>query len=296
MNWFIFALIAPIFWALVNVIDKFLVSKIFSKWYFFGLWMGIIAIPISVAIFLFFNPLLIFPYSVISLFSGLMWGVFYFIYGKVLVDEEVSRATSLTFIAPLIVSILAGIFLKEVFTIPKYIGIILLVASGLLISHKKEKGRIFFIQSLKLILVMILIMSTTQVMDKFVSGKIGYWGLYFWNSIGIFLATAPFFIAKKIRTAFVNSLKQTWRKSLLNLGVAEVFAIIASLSYYIAVFLGPVSMVSALGSLQPSFVFVYIIFLSIFIPKFLKEEVNRYSILMKSVAIVFVILGTWLLV
>lgn len=296
MNWFIFALIAPVFYGLTNVIDKFLVVKVFRKNYFFALWMGIVSTPVLAFIFLFLKPLFIFPYTIIGFLVGALWTVFYFIYGKVLSNEEVSRTMSIIFIYPIFVSILAGIFLNEVFGISKYIGIFLLATSGLLICYEKKGKRISLMVSLKFIMILIFIWSITQVMDKFVVDNIGYWSLYFWTAFGVSSTSLPFFFIKKIRTNFVNSLKETWRKTLSTMIIVESFAIIATVSYYNAISLGPVSMVSAIGSIQPFLIFVYTIFLSIFMPKILKEELSSYNILTKSLAVVFVLVGTWLLI
>jgi len=295
MNWLIFALMAPIFWAATNVIDKFLMDKILKKIYFFPMWIGIFAIPTFAFVFLLLKPTFVFPYSIISIFIGFLYTLSYFVYAKILSNEEVSRAMSLAFIYPMFVIILAGIFLKEIFTIEKYIGIFLLIISGLLVSYKKEGKGIGVIKSLKLIIILILFWSSIQVIEKFIVGKIGNWPIYFWINVGIFLSVIPTFIIKTTRTNFVNSFKKTGRRGVSALVIAQCFAVCSSASYYIAISLGPVSMVSAVGSLQPFFVLVYSVFLTIFVPKFLKEDLNKYNILMKSVAILFILIGTWLL-
>jgi len=296
MNWFIFALIAPIFWALSNIMDKFLITKIFDKFYFFLVWIGIFAMPICTVIFVLLKPTFVFPYSVIALSIGLLWGLYYLIYAKTLLNEEVSRTISLVFIHPIIVTILAGIFLKEIFSTSKYIGIVLLVTSGILLSYRKKGRRINLIGSLKLISILILMWSCLQVAEKITVEQIGYWSLYFWATLGVFLAATPFLLSKKTKISFIKSIKKIGRKGLPFLVTGEIFATLGSISFYVAISLGPVSLISAIGSLQPFFVFIYIIFLSIFIPKFLKEEINKYNILMKSIAIALVLVGTWLLI
>jgi uncharacterized membrane protein len=258
--------------------------------------MGIFSIVLCAVLFVFFKPILVFPYSGIALFGGFLWGLYYFIYSKILLKEEVSRVICLVSISPIIVTLLAGIFLKEIFDVTKYIGIVLLVISGLLLSHKKKGGRIRIIDSLKFVLILILLFSFSQIIDKFVIGEIGYWPLYFWTCFGVFLTTIPVLLINKVRTSFVNSLKKMRKKDLSIWFIAELFGIFGSIAYYLAVFLGQISLVSAIGSLQPFFIFIITIFLSIFFPKILKEELNRYNILMKSIAIVAVFIGTWLLV
>jgi drug/metabolite transporter (DMT)-like permease len=296
MNWLIFALMAPIFWGITNVIDKFLMTKFLNKAYFLPMWIGIFGLPTSAFVFLFFKPIFIYPYSIIAIFLGFVYSLSYLVYAKILINEEVSRAISLTFLYPILVTIMAGIFLKEVFGFQRYVGIFLLVISGLLVSYKKEGKKISIIKSLKLIILLIIIWSCIQVTEKFVVDKIGNWSIYFWINVGLFLSILPIILIKTITKNFVNSFKKIGKRGLSTLVVAQCVSVCSSVSYYIAISLGPVSMVSAIGSLQPFFVLIYSVLLTIFVPKFLKENLNKYNIFMKSIAIIFVLVGTWLLV
>jgi drug/metabolite transporter (DMT)-like permease len=295
MNWLIFALMAPIFWAATNVIDKFLMDKILKKIYFLPMWIGIFSIPTFAFVFLFFRPTFDFPYSIISIFIGVLYTLSYFVYAKVLMDEEVSRSISLAFVYPMIVVILAIIFLREVFSVEKYLGIFLLIISGLLVSYKKEGKKLVLIKSLKLIIMLILFWSSVQIVEKFVVGKVGNWSIYFWINVGVSLSIVPALLMKKIRAGFVNSFKETGRRGISAILMAQFFAVCSSASYYTAISLGPVSVVSSIGSLQPFFVLIYSVLLTVFVPKFLKEDLNKYNIFMKTTAVVFVLIGGWLL-
>jgi hypothetical protein len=55
-----------------------------------------------------------------------------------------------------------------------------------------------------------------------------------------------------------------------------------------------VSLVSALAGLQSFFVFVYVIFSSLFVPQHLEEDLSRGVIVLKISAIALIIAGTWL--
>ncbi|MFC1486653.1 hypothetical protein ACFLRN_03045, partial [Thermoproteota archaeon] len=54
-----------------------------------------------------------------------------------------------------------------------------------------------------------------------------------------------------------------------------------------------VSLVSALAGLQHFFVFVYVLLLSLFVPRILKEELSKNVVLLKIIAIALMIVGTW---
>jgi len=295
MNWLVFAFISPVLWGVTNVIDKFLMTKILNKAYFLPIWIGIFGLPTFSFVFAFFNPVFAYPYSIIAIFLGFAYTLSYFVYAKILTKEEVSRTVSLISLYPMVVTILADIFLKEVFGLQRYVGIFLLVLSGLLVSYKKEGKKMGVIKSLKLIILLIIIWSSIQVTEKFVVDKIGNWSIYFWINVGLFMSVLPAFFFKTIRKDFSRLVKNSGRKGLSALAVAQGFSVGCSVSYYTAISLGPVSLVSAIGSLQPFFVLIYSVFLTIFVPKFLKEDLSRYNLLMKVIAVMFVLVGGWLL-
>jgi len=133
--WAIFSILAALTWAVVNTVDKYILTKWIRTPLVPVIIVGLIGLMTSVVIyfvygFTFLSGFNIFLALVAGIFSILMT-VFYF---KALKIGEVSRIVPLFYLSPLFILIFAGIFLGEVFTPLNYLGIFLLVFGGILIS------------------------------------------------------------------------------------------------------------------------------------------------------------------
>src|SRR3989304_10559350 len=143
MEWFYLALLSTALFPIGNILDKFLLSKgrflKFPSEYvaLFILLQSLIAASIA----LLFKIQYVFPQSLIAIGVGLLQLVLFHLYARGVAKGEVTRAVSLLFTSPLLVLILAFVFLGETFGLAKYIGIVLLVLSAIIISYTKEGGR-----------------------------------------------------------------------------------------------------------------------------------------------------------
>jgi hypothetical protein len=75
---------------------------------------------------------------------------------------------------------------------------------------------------------------------------------------------------------------------------SEVIAFAAFVLVALSLNTGYSSIVSALGGFQPLFVLALAVFISIKLPKILKEELSKKVILMKLAAILLMLGGLWL--
>jgi len=295
MEWFYFAVLSTFLFALTNVFDKFVMSKILKKPIPYTMLIGFYTSIFAVLIFLFQKVQFVFPESPIAILFGTFWIVGIILYSKAIIKEEVSRVMSLFFILPIFVTILAAIFLKEILIPMQYLGIVLLVASGILISYKKSKGK-FFISSIKIILLSILLLSAYDVQRKYVLNAMNYWSLYFWNVLGINITASLLLFIPSIRRDFIELVKKLKKVSLLHIMLgSEIAAFLADISANIAISTTYVSLVVALGPLQPFFLLLFMIFISLFKPKILKEEIGKKTMALKFFSLILLFLGTWLI-
>jgi hypothetical protein len=99
----------------------------------------------------------------------------------------------------------------------------------------------------------------------------------------------------KPRNEFVEAVPNIGRKTFVVAVVSEGTYVLGTVCSLIAMSLGYVSLVSAFGGLQHFFVFVYMLLLSLFMPKILKEEISRNVVALKISAIALMFVGTWLI-
>ncbi len=212
-----------------------------------------------------------------------------------MIIEDASVVIILSNISPIFVVLLSMIFLNEILTLPRYVGIFLLVFSAILISYRKNDKRRTSIKSkLKFILPLPILASISLVVGKYLLNHISYWSLYFWGALGILTIGLSFLSSSKIRKEVFLIIKKPRVISLIF--TSEFFAASATILSFIAISLSPVSLVSALGSLTPFFVLVYTTILTIFLPRLLKEDINKHVIILKFLAVVLIFLGTYLII
>jgi drug/metabolite transporter (DMT)-like permease len=241
-----------------------------------------------------------------GIFSGVLDMISYFLYCKLMKIGEASRVVPILYLNVFFTALLAFFFFGEVFTIPKYLGMLALVVGAILLSYKKQlkskkKGlsiikNLFIIPILIPLILTCFLFASVNIIDKYILFSVNYWVLLVWSVIGEITVTLFMLLNKKIRKNFVASVNvlKTKKKSFGVVLANEVFGFLAIIISLIAISLGPVSLVTALFTIQPLFVFILTIVLSLFMPKILKEEINKSTLSLKLFSILLMIFGTWL--
>ena len=75
----------------------------------------------------------------------------------------------------------------------------------------------------------------------------------------------------------------------------ESLAVVGILLFTTAMSKGPVTLVAALSSIQPFFVLLFAIFLSLVYPNILTEETNKSAIFLKAISIIIMFAGAILI-
>jgi len=292
MSWVLFSILATLFFAITNVVDKYLLTKWFKKPVIPLLIFGIVSLIASGIVYLFngFAPLS--PLHIILSFVSGIFSIFgAFLYFKAVQLDEISRIATLFYLMPLFVLILATIFLNEIFTLPNYIGILLLISGAILISLKRFKlslGLAFW-----LIILADLNWAGSLVIMKYLLNFADYWTIFSYTRIGYIFALVPMFLVN-FRDFFSVIRKNSKAVSVMSLN--QTLGVVADLFLTIAVSIGYVTLVNALSSVQPFFVLLLAVVLSTFYPKILKEEIGRSTVMLKLLAIILMFIGALLIV
>jgi drug/metabolite transporter (DMT)-like permease len=294
MEWYIFALLAPAFWALNNVFIKFLITNKFKS--YLPLIFTVISVDavFAVAVLLLGAIAYSFPYSLLALAVGLMPLTAFWLYSKALIKEEVSRIVTLFQLIPVFVVFLSVIFLDEILGMHRYLGIGLIVIASILISYKKA-GKKSFSGVLKFMVPFGIIIAAYTVFDKTLLGYLDYWSVFFWNLLGTFCGSLLLLVLPKPRTEIVKTISAVGKRAVFTTFVGEGLYVIGAICSLIALSMVNASLASSLFGLQPFFVFFYTIVLSLFLPGILKEEINKETLLLKASAIALMFIGTWLI-
>src|SRR3989338_2782179 len=136
-----FSLLSGLTWAATNVVDKYLLAKWIRQPGLVTMGFGIVGLATALTIFLFrgFGHLP-WSYALIAVVAGMIYLLAEYFYYKGAQLEEISRVISLIYLDPLFTAVFSAIFIGEIFSVQKYIGVFLLVIGAVIIAYRKSSG------------------------------------------------------------------------------------------------------------------------------------------------------------
>lgn len=290
--WAIFSISAALCWAIANIIDKTILTKWVNKPLVPIIVTGVVWLLFGIAVFISrgFSYLSL-SNVILAILTGIVSILAWISYFKAMQTQEASRVIPLTNLSSLFVLVLAAVFLGEILTPLKYLGIFLLMVGAILISTKKS-SKVHLGTALWWVILTALFYAINSVLTKYLLNSSDFWTIFGWKSVGMFLGSTPIaylFIGDLIKTA-----KQHGKKVVISMSASESITAVGILFSVIATSLGYVTLVNALSSIQPFFVLLFAVLLSIFFPSILKEELSRSIISLKILAILFIFVGVLL--
>ncbi len=298
MNWIIPAILSPAIYAFVVFIDKYIVEKKIASFRSVPIYTAIAGVLFGILFWAFggfaFLPL---KETFLILLVGVLalWGsVFYF---KAIADEESSLVIILLQMHPAIILILASVFLNEKITVPQIIGFVLILGPSIFLSliTSPDRQKISFSLSASFwaILVAGLMWSIGVIIFKPISQEYPLITVAAFESFGLGLGGVIYYLtAPLVRKQFQESL-QTNRNALLLVLFNESISVGAKLIGFLAFSLGPVALVSVIGSTQIFFGIVLGVILTKFMPKFISEDLSRVALSSKLAWSAIMLLGLW---
>lgn len=152
---------------------------------------------------------------------------------------------------------------------------------------------------LKITILSSLMFSLDYIFSKYVFFDMPFLQGFIWMRIFIFLFAFVFLLGPQTRKAIFE------KKTILDKKTAKIFfgtqaaGGTANILQSFAIFLAPVAFLPIINSLrgvQYIFLFLMTLFLSVFLPKILKEEISRAIIVQKIISILLIALGLTILV
>jgi uncharacterized membrane protein len=127
------------------------------------------------------------------------------------------------------------------------------------------------------------------VLMKSLLGDASFWTAFAWTRIGALVILVPLMLMHA--PSLVATVREKGARVVGLLAAGESLAQAANLSFIVALSLGSATLVAAICSFQPLFVFLFALGVSIAAPHLLKEELTRGVLAQKGVGIALIILG-----
>lgn len=294
--WILVAFLNPLLHGLANIIDNYLVNRLFERkttLMFYVTFLNILFLP---PLFLFFGlPDIPSVYTAL-IFLGLAFinVIYLYPYYKALEQEDTSHVIALFSLGKVFVPVLAYFLVGEVLTLIQYVGIAIIVLASIGLSYQAG-ARLKLSSSLWWMLLCTFILSFEAVLYKLVFESVDWVTGFSWPVILSFLFAFPLLLVPKV----ASDIRSNWPRFKANLhvftlGELATFLGIAAGTYAIAA--APVSVVKAIMSVEPIFVLLYAGLFSRMFPNVFKEKIDKRSVLKKLGFFIIIALGVVLAV
>lgn len=283
--WILFSIVAAVFWAVVNIVDKVTISKLIKKPIVVTILLSFIDVVIAIIILL--NDFVLITWLQFILFvvvsSCCVFGtIFYF---RAIRKEEASRVVPLFSLSLIWIMVIAAIFLDEVFGLKEYFGIIIIFLGSVLISIKK-KVKFKISGSFFLMIGSTLLFAINNVVQKYLLEDLKFWTVFAYTGLLFFILLIP--AAIFYRKELIKTIKRTKYKGIGALMSISILDSLGAVFFLIALSFGYVTFVEAVASTQYVFLFLLTIFLSVLFPKIFREKITKPIVILKLTAIILI--------
>ena len=211
--------------------------------------------------------------------------------------DDASLTVPLFQMIPVFSFILGYIFLGEVLDINQILGGIIILVSSVFISlNLADIKKIHMKWDVFLLMVLSsLLYSLNFIFFKYFAVETDFFITSFWEYIGFGLFGLFLLIfIKSYRDGFISVLK-TNKTQVLGVNITnEIVNIVAKISFNYASILAPVTLIWIINGLQPFFVFLFGIILTILFPRISKEDISRKTLAQRMFAILAITIGVYL--
>jgi len=286
------ALVAGLLWAISNIIDKIALTKYVRNPFavmpavsMMSLIVGTVIVTINYQ-----------PYP-----EGIFWRLAFFaalnflsivFYFFALKDEEVSRMVPLYGTTPVFMVLIELIAFGTKLSIWQYWGVAAVVIGAIVLSWKTS-GLKFNKKGLFLILGSSITWAVAVVFLTDILDTYGYW--LGWGWVELVIGVLGMISLIFIRQEFIRVVKSSGRKILYLIMSSQLFSISAKAILFFAAVSWVASLSSAVASDQFILLFLFSLLISWKYPQILKEEINPRIIIQKTISILLIIAGIFLI-
>lgn len=300
MTWLLLALLAPLCWALANVIDTIMRRRFVQDDYAIMWGYAMFRLPLVLLLIALFG--FEFPSNGVGwmmLGVGMLWTLAFIPYFRALEVEEPSRVILFLQLLSVFTLVFGFLILEEKLEGRQAVAFMILLAGGILAGIKHAKGVWRFSgYAFLLMLIASFFWAIADVVFKLLSADfdrfIPSFTLFF---LGSFLPGPIMLLVPGMRRKvgqwwdWRKLPAQAWGLTLMTL----VMGAGGAFSFAYALVLGKVALTSVLTDVQPLFVFLLTVGLARFFKSIDPEDVSRSALFVKGLSFAVILVGLWVL-
>jgi len=280
MSWIIFASITVIFFAVANILDKYVASNDIRD----SVYLTFI---LSVTMFVIFSCLgfvgghILIPYNIaiIAVLAGVSYSIAVWIYYFVIERMEVTKFMPIIALTPAIIAVVSFFFFSEHLKLINYLAILIIIIGVIVISHQKHlpsSKKYYYL----IAFISIIFFAIRDLLIKYCTMNVEHlWAVLFWAGLGG--AIVPIFL-------IIFHHPHLRKKAKAGIGLVDVIGLV---SYTKAISLGSVALAASFIATKPLIVLILALIVSAVSSKIIREKFNRQTIIKKIVGTILIVLG-----
>ena len=274
--WVLLSLLFPILFGVVNMLDKMLVDRYRAGVFYYSFWIGVYELVIG-SIILGIASLEGLEYrgTLGGVLTGAVTAASLLIYLSALKRGQVARVVPIWYLYPLMVAPMAAGFLGERLSALAAVAVVLAVSGGVLVSWQRSTGVRTFGDPIVPVLALsaAVLMAVAFVLTKhFLEGDV-FWQFTGGYRLGMAMVMLNLIALPEVRKSAPGMVRD--RGFMVLVLTVQIFVSVALIVRSLAINLGPVSLVAAISSIQPSIVFFYSMGLATLFPIKFKDWITR---------------------
>jgi len=294
MNWIFLSLLAPLFWASSNFVDKYILGKYTKGIFDFVFFSTITSWFLFVAIFLFVGVPELNWYSLIPIATGMVLIYSYGFYGKALEQGDTSSLVILFKLIPVITVILAFAFLGQTLSSNELVGFVVVLVGATIVSFEKSKG--IFIKGFGMILIAILMWSVMTLFIDYGLTKMSFWDYFMLDNLGSAFAGLTMFIVPSIRRQVIEGIKTARVSKYVWFSWNNILDFFGQMSIKKALAIAPsAGLVTVVMQVQSFYAILIGVLLTLLIPSVIKEDISAPTLIKKSIGAAIMFSGVYIL-
>lgn len=291
-NWILLALLGPFFWTLSDFIDKFVIDT-----YIVGTFDFLFSFAVSswgcllILLFFFGIPAFTTGWEIAILLGFATTASFYF-YAKGLQYADTSLAILTFKFVPILAMLFAYLLYSEKIYSKDIIASVIVILGGVYLFLRIDKGKLVFNKGLPWILIAVAMWAFIFVVAGQVLQTMSFSEYMVLDTLGASLICIPLWLFKPSRKEIKRGLKQACVKKYFWFFLNTFTDFIAQVMIKKSFALAPsVSLVSILTQVQSIYGIIFGVFLTIFFPRLIKEDITSNTLSKKLIGSTIIIFG-----
>jgi drug/metabolite transporter (DMT)-like permease len=308
MSWLVYAFSGPVLWAISTHLDKYLVERYFKRsdvavLLVFTAFIGVLMLPFIAL----YQPTIFSPRLggiALIVMSGILYMGAMLFYLRALQGEEASVVAPFFQASPLFAYVLAYVVLGETLSGRQLMGGALIVVGALTVSVRlvpapslassasgRREGSGFKVRLAALMLACGFALAVSSLIFKAFALTIDFWTTTFWLFVGQAIFGAALLAVPSYRRQLAAVVRANTAALLTINGSNELINLGGSLGNRYAMMFAPLSVVQAIGSTTTLFVFAFGVLITVFFPRFSREQLSLGDLVQKGSAALLVAAG-----